>query len=55
MMITKCEICNIELESIPKDYPRHEEYWICRNCDATYVYEEDLHSKTKSYTTLIFS
>lgn len=31
-----CERCNTELLLCPADFPWHEEYWICPECESTY-------------------
>lgn len=38
----KCDKCEHELELCPADWPWHEEYWICPNCESTYVKEENV-------------
>ena len=35
-----CEKCGHELDLCPADFPWHEDYWICPECESTYVYTE---------------
>lgn len=40
-MNDNCERCDSELELCPADLPWHDDYWICPECDSTYVKEKD--------------
>ena len=49
-----CERCSVSCELCPADYPWNEEYWICPNCESTYVKEKNdrannSHSIKKTY------
>lgn len=37
-MLGKCEECDIELQFVPADWPFGLEYWICIECEKTYVF-----------------
>jgi len=36
----KCEKCGHECELCAADWPYNPDYWICPNCDSTYIFEE---------------
>ena len=36
-MTDRCERCEKALELVPPNEPWHEAYWICPDCDSTYV------------------
>lgn len=36
--LTKCTKCNYELELCPSDFPWNDDFWICSNCDSTFVF-----------------
>lgn len=35
----KCEICNGNLVLCPPDFPFNPQFWICEDCESTYIYE----------------
>ncbi len=35
----KCEKCSTELELCPADWPFNPDFWICPQCDSTYIFE----------------
>ena len=37
----KCQQCGNECVLCPADWPWNPEFWICRECDSTYIKEED--------------
>ena len=39
--MNKCTKCNHQLELCPADYPWNPQYWICPQCDSTYIFEEE--------------
>lgn len=36
-----CERCQTELILCPSDWPWNPDFWICPECDSTYIYEEE--------------
>ena len=48
--MNKCEQCGHELELCPANEPWNPEFWICPECDSTYVNEDhDKIYSLKSY------
>lgn len=37
--MTKCPRCGGELHLCPANWPWNPDYWICVDCDSTYVFE----------------
>ena len=37
----KCERCGGNLILCAADWPWNPEFWICEDCESTYVYEAD--------------
>ena len=37
----KCERCSAECELCPADLPWNPEYWICPDCESTYVKDKN--------------
>ena len=36
----RCERCKGELILCPADFPWHTQYWICVECESTYVFKD---------------
>lgn len=50
LIINKCERCDGELILCPANYPWNEQFWICVECESTYVFKDGEKKMTKDYT-----